>query len=276
MTYNDLCEEVKELGFESAIDSPARMLSAARRAQREIYSIRPVFSNAVIYQRIPKPIQHIKELASKGDGEISVPYSSAKAFSFRSTGVGSVTVRETGKEHTLTFSGLSSVTKEFLHGDGELIFKGEYSFTVTELAIFGEIVSGSTEDIPVADMPREYDMAALVEGFISLAAPPSDSFGRIISGASLCGDLLTVPSDYSGDVCLICKRGRELSEEGELDIPAECEPLLALLTASYYWLDDDPEKAQYYRSLYHEGMNTLRYNNRGRMSPSSVTGNGWA
>ena len=276
MTYNDLCEEVKELGFESAIDSPGRMLLSAKRAQREIYSVRPILSNAIIYQRIPKPIHSIKTISFGGGEAISVPYSSARSFSFRSTGNGNVTVKENGEERMLSFSGLHSVTKAFLHGDGELIFNGEYSFTVSELAVYSEITSELTDDIPLQGMPREYDMASLVDSFISLAAPPSDAFGNVIRGAALCGNILTVPSDYSGDVFLICKRGCELRETGEIDIPPECEPLLALLTASYYWLDDDPEKAQYYRSLYHEGMSALRYNNRGRLDHTVAKGNGWA
>lgn len=276
MTYNDLCEEIKELGFEVDLDAPSRMLAAAKRALREIYTVRPIFKNAIIYQRIPRPISRKKEIACRAGEEISVPYSSARAFSFRSSGEGYVTVKENGEERTLSFSGLNSVTKAFLHGEGELIFKGDYSFTVSELAIFGEISSGSTEDIPLYAMPREYNMAELVEGFISLASPPSDSIGNVISGASLCGNTLTVPFDFSGDIFLTCKSGSELSETGRIDIPAECEPLLALLTASYYWLDDDPEKAQYYRSLYHEGMTSLRYNNRGRLNSNVATGNGWA
>jgi len=276
MTYNDLCEEIKALGFEAAIDSPTRLLSAAKRAQREIYSVRPVFSSAMIYQRIPKPIYLKSELVFNGRDEITLPYSSARALSFRSTGDGSVTVKERGEERTIAFSGLNSVTRAFLHGDGELIFRGEYSYTVSSLAVYGEITSSSTEDIPLSGMPKEYDMTELIDGFISLAAPPSDTLGNVIEGAVLCGDLLSVPSEYSGDVCLICKRGSELTETGEIDIPSECEPLLALLTASYYWLDDDPDKAQYYRSLYREGMTALRYNNRARFDNNVSTGNGWA
>lgn len=276
MTYNDLCEEVRELGFEASIDSPRRMLSAAKRALREIYSVRPVFSSEIIHQRMPRPTYLMSKIFFRGGVALTIPYSSSRAFSFRSTGEGSVTIKESGKESAISFSGLHSVTRAFLHGDGELVFKGDYSYTVLGLAFYAEITSGSTDDIPLADIPREYDMSKLVEGFISLAAPPTDAGGNIIKDAVLCGDRLAVPYGYSGDVCLICKRGSELSETGEIDIPAECEPLLALLTASYYWLDDDPEKAQYYRSLYHDGMTALRYNNRGRLDTGVATGNGWA
>jgi hypothetical protein len=157
-----------------------------------------------------------------------------------------------------------------------LIFSGEYAFTVRDLAFYGEITSARTEDIPISGVPFEYDMTSIINCFISLAAPPTDAFGRVIEGAELCGKILSVPSSYSGDIRLLCKRGSELSENGSIDIPAECEPMLALLTASYYWLDDDPEKAQYYRAAYRDGMSALRYNRRMRTDPQSSSGNGWA
>ena len=276
MTYNDLCEEVRELGFETTLDSAERMFSSAKRALREIFTEHPLISNAVIFQRCQSALSHTSEIAYSGEEEITVPYNSARSFSFKSVGEGNVRIKEAGDERILSFSGLNSVTRDFLHGEGELTFFGDYAFTVRDLAFYGEITSARPNDIPVYGMMREYDMTGLVEGFISLAAPPADAHGRVIGGASVCGKMLTVPSSYSGDIYLICKRGSELSENGEIDIPAECEPMLALLTASYYWLDDDPEKAQYYRSAYRDGMSILRYNRRIRTDPPGNVGNGWA
>ena len=276
MTYNELCEEVKALGFETTVDSPARLFSAARRALREIHTARPIFSNAVIFQRVPKPIRYVKEILHRGDGEISIPYYSARSFSCKASGEGIVKIKENGDEKILSFNGTYSVIREFLHGDGELVFTGDFSFTITSLAFYGEITSASTEDIPVFGIPGEYDMTKLVSGFITLAGPPADSSGNAIAGAQLSGNILTLPSDYSGDVYMICKRGSDLTEDGQIEIQKECEPLLALLTAAYFWLDDDPEKSQYYHSLYREGMNALRYSNRSRVDRMISTGNGWA
>ena len=221
-------------------------------------------------------MRRVHEIIYSGDEEISVPYSSSRAFSFKSAGEGRVRIVEDGEERTVSFSGINSAVREFLHGDGELIFSGEYAFTVRDLAFFGEITSARTEDIPISGAPFEYDMTSIIDSFISLAAPPADAFGRVIEGASLCGKILSIPSSYSGDIRLTCKRGSELSENGNIDIPAECEPMLALLTASYYWLDDDPEKAQYYRAAYRDGMSVLRYNRRMRTDPPNSSGNGWA
>ena len=47
-------------------------------------------------------------------------------------------------------------------------------------------------------------------------------------------------------------------EDARVDIAPEAEPLLPLLGGAYLWLDDEPEKAQYYMLLYREGVNRLQ------------------
>ena len=58
-------------------------------------------------------------------------------------------------------------------------------------------------------------------------------------------------------------------------MPEETRELLPLLVASYLWLDDDPEKAEYYRALYADGINILRRNVFRRLDNVYKT-NGWA
>ena len=64
--------------------------------------------------------------------------------------------------------------------------------------------------------------------------------------------------------------------DGELDIDPECEHLLALLSASYIWLDDDAEKAQYYMSLYREGMASLKLYSTRCVNAEYEDVTGWA
>lgn len=276
MTYNDLCEEVKELGFETSIDSPERLERAARRALKTIFTEHPLYETVTLFQKAPSPIESIGEIRHRGGEDYAIPFSSARAFSFKSVGAGSAVISDEGGERTVSFAGNYSVTRCFLYGDGEIRFVGEYSYSVIDLGIFDEIFSDRTEDVPVLNSPREYNLSDVTRGFISFAAAPTDSVGNPISGATLRGSVLSLPASYSGNIHLTCKCSRELTEAGEIDLPAGCEPLLSLLTAAYYWLDDDADKAAYYHSLYREGSSSLRYMARSRLDQNYRIGNGWA
>ena len=72
------------------------------------------------------------------------------------------------------------------------------------------------------------------------------------------------------------KRGFGARIVSALDIPSELEHLVALVTASYVWLDDDPEKAQYYMSLYREGMSALKIYTRRAVDTAFTDATGWA
>ncbi len=81
--------------------------------------------------------------------------------------------------------------------------------------------------------------------------------GTVENGATVCADILTLPTACDSTYTLYYHRApRPLSDADttEADIPRGCEHLLALLTASYLYLDDEPERAQYYLSLYRDGM----------------------
>ena len=66
-----------------------------------------------------------------------------------------------------------------------------------------------------------------------------------------------------------------LDGDERIDVPEELAELLPLAVASFVWLDDDPEKAQYYMSLYKDGIGTLRRFHPRELGSSYVT-NGWA
>jgi hypothetical protein len=104
--------------------------------------------------------------------------------------------------------------------------------------------------------------------------------GYEINGARICADTLYLPSDFKGEVNILYKRRPEALcidyPDAEIDIPRSTENLLPLLVASYLWLDDDPDKAQYYMQLYRDEMARLK-----RYIPSVIGGGyqdvtGWA
>jgi hypothetical protein len=72
---------------------------------------------------------------------------------------------------------------------------------------------------------------------------------------------MAIPEAYSGKISVVYKCAPPNLTGGrdeEIELPLGCEHLLALLSASYIWLDDDAERAQYYMNLYREAMSSLK------------------
>ncbi len=83
------------------------------------------------------------------------------------------------------------------------------------------------------------------------------------------GSQLTLPQDMGGPLTLHYHRTPasltdDMSDDVAVDVPRSCEHLLSLLTASYLFLDDEPERSQYYLSLYRDGMLRLTSESKSR------------
>ena len=91
---------------------------------------------------------------------------------------------------------------------------------------------------------------------------------------------MLLPYGYIGEAVIRYRRSApEVSinaPDRELDIPGELETLVPLLAAAYVWLDDDADKAQYYMSLYREGMSAVKLYTRGGVNTEFCDATGWA
>lgn len=277
MTYNDLCDEVRALGFEGEIEQTADILQATKRALRMIFTERPLLRLIQFYQKAINPVIKIDVLSHSGKQTDSVFFDGV-AYSFRTTGDGSYRIIDESGARTVDFSGMERLHKGFLHGEGRLEFIGNYSYTVYDIAIFDEIRSGNENDIPVICDFLEYDLREHTDDFLAFSSPPENEFGIPITNASVCGGKMRVPIDYSGKIRLLYKAApANISGEPdeELTLPDGCEHLLALLVASYVWLDDDSDKAQYYMNLYREAMAAVKFYNRAELDSSYQDVIGW-
>lgn len=277
MTYNDLCEEVKALGFEDELESSTRTFFAANRALRAIYTERPVYDTLTIYRADVQPYIRIDRIDHKG-GEGDTLSFTARAYSFKSSGNGEFVINDTGGERTVSFSGNGTLHKGFLYGEGRISFIGEYAFSIFDIALFDDILSESVEDIPTVDGTIKYNAEKLVNNFLSFASLPTDETGSVIRGSSTLGSSIYIPYGFSGRINAIYKVCPRLSEDPleEIPIPTGCDHLLPLLTAAYVWLDDDEEKSRYYMSLYREGLNAAKYYDRASFNATYNETNGWA
>lgn len=277
MTYNDLRAEVAALGFESEIELSNDLLRATQRALRMIFTERPLYKTVQFFQNSIKPIIKIESLAHCGGVTDSVSFN-AKAYSFRTTGEGTYTIVDGSEKRTVDFSGIESLHKGFLYGNGTLEFLGAYSYTVYDLAIFDEILSSDEKDIPVLCDFIEYDVKSYAGDFLTYSSPPENELGIPIPNASVCGGKMRIPVDYTGKIRLLYKAApTSISGDGDEDIilPDGCEHLLALVVAAFVWLDDDGEKAQYYMNLYREAMAAVKFYDRAGVNPSYQDVIGW-
>lgn len=278
MTYNDLYKEIIALGFESEIDSEERVISSVNRALGTIFAQRPAYSTVTIYQRKLNPVLKI-DLIEHRTGEIDTVNYDARCFSFVSFGAGSCKITEGESERVFSFSGENKLQRGFLHGEGKMEFYGDFSFSVKSLVFFDELFGASESDIPFYTEILEYDISDYCEDFISFAQVPFDQYGKAIAGATICGRKIRIPNSYNGIINVTYKKGakrvRGVADE-EIMTPDGCQHLVALLAASYIWLDDDSEKAEYYMSLYRDGMSALKYYNRAEIGADYHSTNGWA
>lgn len=268
-------DEVAALGFEKEIEADTALLSSVKRAQRRIFTERAVYSTVRLAPTEAKPALYIKKIAH-APGEVHLFSLGESTYSFRVSGTGSFTVG--GKEYS--FDGNMTVFRGYATEGDELVFRGDFLYTVYDLSVYRGVFAATSEDIRLKGEELVFDLAELTDDFLAFAELPSDMRGRAIKGARFSGSRLYLPESSEGVVNISYRRRPKSptvdSLDEELDIPTETETLLPLLTASYLWLDDDREKAEYYLNAYREEMAILRR----YISPAAGRGydvpNGWA
>ena len=95
-----------------------------------------------------------------------------------------------------------------------------------------------------------------------ITAAPTDMSGNLIIGAYSDGLYVTLPDSFSGEAVISYRSvPKTLTlDDGDtaVDIPAYTDHLLPLLTAFFVHLDDDPEKAEIYMSIYRNEAKRIR------------------
>ena len=275
MTLKELMEEVAALGFEEEIEANSALFGAVKRALMRIYTERAVYSVIQIIPSAAKPALFQKRI-NHAPGEILVFNLDSSTYSFRVSGCGSFCVGD--KEYE--FNGNSLVFRGFANEGDNLTFRGDFLYTVYDLSVYRGVYAASSRDIRLKGEELFFDLSLMTDDFLAFGELPTDGHGRAIKGARFLGSRLYLPESCEQIVSLSYRRRPKIptldSIDKELDIPAECETLLPLLTASYLWLDDDREKAEFYLDAYREQMSILRR----YVSPMAGRGydvmNGWA
>ena len=284
MTVEELYSSVAQLGFETSLESDERFVYVANRAILQVNRIKPVTS---IYKLNHFPLEnliggdHFEPVCKDAEVLIFVA-NRARSYYFECNGNGSVIIEKSADGNEWSAIGsvaLSSSDGRFIEYKGfildggkrvdELVrlrFEGDYLYYVQNVAMYGALLSADTKDIPVYARNTAYDIASLTNDFLAFVCPPISDAKRgtafvlnqdyFIEGE---GKIL-IPASVKGVYDISYKRKpREITlddlsnENGvEIDLNEELCAILPNLVASYIWVDDEPDKAQYYLSLYRE------------------------
>jgi len=280
MTLNELKNEVLSLTFETELDSHSAFVFAANRALMEIHSEKDRTECAEIYKKKLSANEHFKKLSHENGSEQTLRLS-GRTFSLTAVGTGKLLFADGTDTEEIDFTGTGVEIKRIIKtGEAFLTLKGDFSYDLYNIASFDSLSSQNPCDIPIYRDFELFDMKKINPLFLAFSAPPKDSLGSLIPGARAEGSTLSVPKDFEGKILVSYKRmPRKILDseiDTELDISPECSHLLALRCASYLLLDENEGLANYYLSLYKNGMSAVKIYNRKGASAGYTDVLGWA
>lgn len=278
MTLQDIKNEIAALGFENDLSIDGAFIFSLRRALMTAYSERGIHKNLRIYQRTPTPDFHVEQTFHSAKETLRFDFDGG-AYLFHTVGVGTYTVTDKSGSKTVDFYSDKATHKGFINEKGSISFTGDFCYTVYDLCHFKEILSDDEGDIFYARC-KEYDLRDYAPDFLGICDDVRGADGSVIDGASVCAGILSVPYRYNGEIIIKYRCAPpEVSADSidsHLDIDPEIAHLIPLLASSYIWLDDDAEKAQYYMTLYRNGMASLKMYSTRCLNPKYEDVTRWA
>lgn len=304
MKVQELYRQVAALGFEDSLESSARnrFYYTANRALLQISAVRPVIKSLILKHR---PLTNL--LVNSNDerevsGTLEFTANGAKAYYFEFEGSGTASLayydgqewRAIGTFITLEY-GSEYIKKGIIKGDVGFVdapvritFESNgYILRVKNVALYGEIYSDNVELIPNNENYTRYDIGSLVDDFNGLHVPlmrDDGSFIKVGDGYTVENNrIVLVARENTGVFRALYKHKPKAisfsadpqNNADDIDLDDDLVSLMPLLMASYLWLDEAPDKAQYYLSLYREGVNAIKSDIHD-VSPVNIVTNGWA
>ena len=278
MTLNELKNDVAQLGFESYVENEDCFIASVNRALSLIYVDRPVSKTALIRFSGPR-VNLTREFLEHKSGETLTLQSRGLAISFRTSGTGSCIIRDGTGANEVVFNNENQLTRQLIYGDVSITFSGNYYYTVSNLAVFDDLISSKPTDIPEYTPFRDVNPEDYCDDFRAFSSQPTDKSGTPINAVQLTDGRIRAPYDFHGEMYLTYyrapKKADKSSMNASVDVSEECAPLLPLLTAAFLWLDDDAAKAQYYMSLYRDAVANLKRYSTNKID-TAYRVNGWA
>ena len=278
MRVQELYEQVAGLGFEKSLEDEEWFYQAANRALLQVNYLRPAISSYVINHKPMKnlvegsfsPIERSEDLIYEAEN--------AKAYYFQADGNGTVYVERfdtnskswvmvdvidlVGARRFTAYSGFIRDGRQDITGQVRLRFAGKYLYSVKNVAMYEHLYSDDTADIPPYEAYTRYDMTALADDFLTLSTPPiteDEEYEKLSGDYDVEGGrVVLLPYSVTGCFKILYNRrpkeliytGSAQDDDSVLDLDEELCTLIPVLIASYIWLEDEPDRAQYYYSQY--------------------------
>lgn len=279
MRVDELYKQVAQLGFEDSLEEDSRFYYAANRALLQVNLLRPAVSSCAINHQPLKNIIGKSTFASMQVTEpISFEATDIKSYYFEADGNGELVIEQNngaewqpiGLVDIIAGKGFKAY-KGFIKADGaftkapvRMTFKGEYIYSIRNVAMYRYITSADVKDIPAHEPYTAYDINEIVDDFLTLDSPPirDEAEREVLNGdyAIEGRQKVLFPYDKSGCFKIMYQRKPKPIEETAsgaddksiIDLDEDLCSLLPTLIAAYVWADDEPEKAEYYLALYRE------------------------
>lgn len=302
MRVQELYEQVAGLGFEKSLEDEDWFYQAANRALLQVNYLRPAISSYVINHKPMKNLIDGSFTPVERSEDLIYEATDAKAYYFQADGIGKVVIEKYNSAGTWSrigevdlnttrrfneYYGFIRDGKQFVSGPVRLRFTGDYLYSVKCVAMYQHVYSDDVADIPAYEAYTRYDMTALTEDFLTLSTPPiteDEEYKRLSGDYDVEGGrVILLPYSVTGCFkVLYNRRPRELinngpaqDDESLLDLDEELCSLIPVLIASYIWLEDEPDRAQYYYSQYQARAGEILARER-NLSPVQIKScNGW-
>ena len=278
MKIRELYEQVAQLGFETSLEDNYSFYNSANRALLQINAIRPITcTHAINHTPFKNLISGNTFEHQMKTEDLTFEAQKARSFYFETDGNGIAYIEmfdeENSKWQMINEISWSSIGKfqahrGFIKHDGKFIdslvrirFTGDYVYCVKNVAMYQFIYSDVEAHIPAYEPFTEYDMNLLVDDFFGFCEPPVTYNEEAIDDYKIeFRSKIFLPYEKNGIYKIIYKhKPNEIivnaepnEDEATIDLDEELASLMPLLVAVYIWTDDEPEKSQYYLSLYRE------------------------
>lgn len=292
MTVAEIFRQVLQLGFDTSIESDETFYYALQRALLQVAKVRPAIKTFTInHNPLVNLISDNTFEAKEGDGVI-YQANSPKAYYFEADGTGQAyielynedndewyiigAIALSSNQEFKAYKGFIKDGGEFVDGMVRLRFGSEYYFTVRNVALYRDVISNNVVDINAYETFVAYNIAQKVDDFMAFSSPPivdDVKQYRLNQDFTIIGEnTIAFPYNkrnvynllYEHKPQPITLRDSAVDDTRVIDLDDELCTMLPYLVASVVWLEDEPEKAQYYGNLYREQVTLLEQRQRNR------------
>ncbi|MBQ7363756.1 MAG: hypothetical protein IJW48_04830 [Clostridia bacterium] len=295
MRVSELYEQVSQLGFEEILENDERFIFSVNRALYQVNLLRPRISYLdIAHFPLANLVANPTFEATLCTGEVCYVAEGAKAVYFEVKGEGIAYVEDSSGNilDSISFFSLGTygMYRALLPADAEgvirLRFVSNYVYTLRNVAMYGALLGADSDAIPPFKPYVSYDISQLAGDFLGFSSPPvveHDKYAKLTGSYQIEGDFLLLAYDKPGSYRVAYKHkpspviyeDAPANNESELDLDEELCTLLPLLVASYMWLEDEPERAMYYKTLYNERASELNAARRDCTPSEVININGW-